>query len=89
MSAACPHADAHVGQRVCRHLMSGEAESYSQRFNGEAFDYDLVCAACAECGPASIADLVTVCAECFEAAADRASWTRGPGAVLRSEEHTS
>jgi hypothetical protein len=80
--AACSHAAAHIGQRVCRHLFGGQADSYARRFTGVALDYDLLCVACAELDEPAPADLVTVCAECFESSAERAVWTRGERAVL-------
>jgi hypothetical protein len=79
MTAACSHADAHIGQRVCRHLWSGEAPAYAHRFTGDELDYDLVCPDCAD---ELEEELVVVCAGCFEAIAERAAWTRGEGAVL-------
>jgi hypothetical protein len=81
-SVACSHADALIGQRVCRHLFGGQADSYAHRFTGVALAYDLVCAACAELDDPSPAELVAVCASCFESIVERASWVRGERAVL-------
>ncbi|HWM87319.1 MAG TPA: hypothetical protein VNO33_15815 [Kofleriaceae bacterium] len=83
-SAACTHPQAHIGQRVCRHLFGGHANSYAHRFTGTGRDYDLLCSACAEHDELVGVDMVTVCAECFEAAAARATWARGERAVLSS-----
>src|SRR5262245_38343882 len=90
--AACPHGDAHLAQRVCVHLFKGEAQSYSHRFTGVGIAYDLLCAACAE--RSALADdetteppadlLAPTCAACFEAIADRATWSTGERAVLAS-----
>lgn len=85
MTAACPHADRAAGQRVCRHLLSGEADSYAHRFTGVGIDYDLVCPACGERGaePAELgSDLCAACDDCFEAVVARATWVRGPRAVI-------
>src|ERR687888_2133831 len=83
MSAiACPHSGEHTGQQVCRHLWSGRADSYAQRFTGTALEYDLLCILCAERDVRVPGDLVTVCAACFDAAAERATWVRGGRAVV-------
>jgi hypothetical protein len=88
--AACPHGDAHLAQRVCVHLWSGEATSYSHRFIGQGMAYDLLCPACTEAS--ALADdeisepaaelLVSTCASCFEEVASRATWATGERAVL-------
>src|SRR6266545_4992474 len=82
MSAACSHAPAHIGQRVCRHLFARQADSYAHRFTGDALEYDLLCSACAELDGPPVDDLVTVCAGCFEAVAEAGTWARGERAVL-------
>jgi hypothetical protein len=81
-SVACSHAQAHIGQRVCRHLFGGPADSYAHRFTGVGLEYDLVCRACAELGGPPAGDQVTVCAACFDAVVDRGTWLRGKRAVL-------
>ncbi len=81
-TAACSHADAHTGQRVCRHLWSGQADSYAHRFTGAALAYDLVCPSCAEREQVGPGDFVAVCGDCFDATAERATWVRGERAVL-------
>src|SRR5687767_11774807 len=88
--AACPHGDAHIAQRVCRHLFQAEAESYSHRFTGTGIAYDLLCPACAEASALSDderaeppeSELVRVCAACFEEVAARATWSTGERAVI-------
>jgi hypothetical protein len=77
---ACPHGDAHIAQRVCRHLVQGEAASYSHRFTGAGIAYDLLCPTCA--AEPDRAALTAVCAACFEEAAARATWSTDERAVL-------
>jgi len=87
---ACPHGEAHIAQRVCVHLFTGEAQSCSHRFTGSGIAYDLLCPACAEASaladdetsepPAEL--LAATCAACFEEVAGRATWATGERAVL-------
>lgn len=81
-SAACSHGDAHIGERVCRHLFSGQADAYAHRFTGVDLEHDLLCAACAELQQPWPDDLVTVCADCFDSVVVRTTWVRGERAVL-------
>jgi hypothetical protein len=81
-AAACSHDDAHIGQRVCRHLFGGQADAYAHRFTGSGLAYDLVCSACAQPEEPAAGDMVLVCASCFDSVLARASWLRGERAVL-------
>lgn len=81
-SAACAHGDVHIAQRVCRHLWQREVDTYCHRFGGRGIDYDLLCSTCAEGEKPPDADLVTVCAACFEEAAEAGTWSSGERAVV-------
>ena len=85
--AECPHGDAHIAQRVCRHLWQEDATSYAHRFGGEGLAHDLLCEPCAAAGAAGEAAvdeaaLVAVCAACFDEVAARGAWIADEHAVV-------